>query len=294
MSADYTWTDLYEPSLEEFEATARSYSLHPLVVEDVLESHQRPKLEKVDGMVLLVLKTACYDDPSESVEFGEIAAVVGENCFITVRHGSGTSLDDLRARLADEEQHTTMGAQAALHALLDKVVDDYEPVMEGLADDVNEVEEQLFSRTGGATERIYKLGRESLEFSRAVSPLVEPVARLAQGDVKGVDPALQTYFRDVYDHILRIHTQAEAMHELLSNLLQANLTQVTVQQNEDMRKISAWVAIAAIPTLLAGVWGMNFEHMPELRWELGYPAALLLMLVVCSFIWSRFKRAGWL
>jgi magnesium transporter len=290
----FVWIDLYEPSADEFSETADEFSLHPLVVEDVLEAHQRPKLERQGDLLLLILKTACYDDDAEEVEFGEIAAVAGESFLITVRHGSGTGVDDLRARLDEEEAHTRMGPPAALHALLDKVVDEYEPVVEGLAGDLDEVEEQLFTFTGGATERIYKLGRESLEFSRAVSPLVEPVAKLAHGELDGVDESLRSYYRDVYDHVTRIHNQADAMHELLQNLLQANLTQVTVRQNEDMRKISAWVAIAAVPTLLAGVWGMNFEHMPELGWEVGYPAAVTLMLTVCGFLYTRFKRAGWL
>ena len=290
----FVWIDLYEPTAEEFAATRDEFSLHELAVEDALKAHQRPKLERYGDVLFLVLKSACYLDREEEVEFGEILAFAGESFLITVRHGSGTDLGDLRARLDGEEQHTRIGSMAALHALLDKVVDDYEPVVDGLSTDVEQVEEQIFSAGGPASQRIYKLGRETLEFSRAVSPLLVPVERLARGEFERIDESLHTYFRDVYDHLVRVSQQAEALHELLQNLLQANLTRVTVRQNEDMRKISAWVAIVAVPTMIAGIYGMNFEHMPELHWRFGYPLALALMGLICGGLYVRFKRAGWL
>ena len=289
----FVWIDLFEPTPSEFEATREEFSLDPLAVEDALEAHQRPKLERYDDVLFLVLRTAQWLEDEEDIEFGEILAFAGDAFLITVRHGRTTDLIGLRERLDAEEQHTSMGPMAALHALLDLVVDDYEPVIEGLSADVDEVEEQIFTEGGGATKRIYALGRETLEFTRAVTPLVAPVERLAAGGM-GVDDTLRSHFRDVHDHLLRMNAQVEAMHELLGNLLQANLTHVTVRQNEDMRKISAWVAILAVPTATAGVYGMNFEHMPELKWELGYPAVLTFMAVACFVLWTRFKKAGWL
>jgi magnesium transporter len=290
----FVWIDLFQPTEEEFAATRDEFSLDPLAVEDALEAHQRPKLERYGDVLLLVLKTANWLEREEDIEFGEILAFAGQSFLITVRHGAATELIGLRDRLDAEEQHTKMGPMAALHALLDLVVDDYEPVIAGLSEDVDEVEAQIFTEGGGATKRIYALGRETLEFTRAVAPLIAPVERLATGSVSDVEESLQSYFRDVQDHLMRMNAQVDAMHELLGNLLQANLTHVTVRQNEDMRKISAWVAIAAVPTAIAGIYGMNFEHMPELRWHLGYPGVLVLMAIVCGFLWTRFKKAGWL
>jgi magnesium transporter len=182
-----------------------------------------------------------------------------------------------------------------LHAVIDRVVDDYEPAADGLENDIQEVEQQLFADVGqNPAQRIYHLEREVLEFQRAVAPLDAPVDRLARGRLDLVSPELRTYFRDVHDHILRVTSRVEGFRALLSSALQANLTQVTVRQNADMRRISAWVAILAVPTMIAGIYGMNFEHMPELKWRFGYPAVLAVILIVCLVLHRRFRRTGWL
>ena len=291
----FVWIDLYEPPVDEFDAVQREFSLHPLAVEDALEAHERPKLERYGDTVFLVLKTVDYDDAAEAVRIGETMIFVGESFVITVRHGAATDLSDVRARLERDPEAMGRGTLSILHAIVDQEVDDYDPVVQGLENDVNEVEQRLFGDNGeDPTTRIYKLGREVLIFSRAVSPLLEPVAQLASGRTPGMDDELAARFRDVSDHLARVHAQAEGFRELLSNLLQANLAQVTVRQNNDMRRISAWVAIIAVPTAIAGIYGMNFEHMPELEWTLGYPMVLTVIVVVCSVLFWRFKRAGWL
>jgi magnesium transporter len=264
-------------------------------VEDAIKAHQRPKLEVYDETVFVVLKTARYVDPEEVVEFGEILIFIGEGFIITVRHGEASSLHDVRLGLEKEEDKLRCGPGSVLHAILDRVVDDYQPAVEGLAQDIDEVEQQVFSASRhNSAERIYKLKREVLEFSRGVSPLIDPVERLAMGQFGVVHPEIQTYFRDVTDHLIRVNEQIDSYRDLLTSVLSANLTQVGVRQNEDMRKISAWVAIAAVPTLIAGIYGMNFDHMPELNWSLGYPAVIAVMVLICSTLYWRFRRAGWL
>ena len=290
----FVWVGLFEPTEDEFEAMRQEFSLHPLAVEDALGSHQRPKIERYGDMTFVVLKTAAYVDETEEVVFGQVLVFVGESYVITVRHGDVQDLSTVRARIEEAPEHLRRGPAAALHAIVDAVVDGYEPVVEGLQQDVDQAEEELFGGTGGVTVRIYKLGREVLEFSRAVTPLVQPMEQLVKGEEHDVEEDMRSYFRDVLDHVLRVNQQVNAMHELLSNLLQANLTQVSVRQNEDMRKISAWVAILAVPTMIAGIYGMNFEHMPELRWEYGYPAVLVVIAAACSALYARFKRSGWL
>jgi magnesium transporter len=291
----FAWLGLYEPTTEEFESIRQEFDLHPLAVEDAVESHQRPKIEVFDDMLFLVLKTARYVDPREVVQIGEIMIFVGPEYIITVRHGEASALDEVRKRLEDDPELLGHGPGAVLHAVVDHVVDDYGPAIAGLDTDVVEVEEQVFTPgQSNPAERIYRLKREVLQFLHAAGPLVDPIEGLAEGRFANVPEKVRPYFRDVNDHLVRARDQLEGINDLLSSVLDANLTQVGVRQNEDMRKISAWVAIAAVPTLLAGVWGMNFEHMPELRWGFGYPLALAVMLSICSFLFWRFKRAGWL
>jgi magnesium transporter len=291
----FVWIGLYEPTEEEFESLSREFDLHPLAVEDAIEAHQRPKLELYGDMLLLVLKTARYVDPTEVIELGEVVVFLGSDYVITVRHGEASSLHPVREALDADPERLRKGPGVVLHALLDLVVDDYQPAIEGLENDIDEVEEELFS--GGRTnpaERIYRLQREVLGFRKATAPLVDPLERLASGRYDAIHPEIRDYFRDVNDHLIRARDQLDAMRDLLAGSLQANLAQVGVRQNEDMRRISAWVAIIAVPTAIAGIYGMNFEHMPELRWELGYPAALLAMLVICTALYRYFKRVGWL
>jgi len=296
----FVWIDLFEPTPEEFAALQEEFSLHPLAVEDAVVAHERPKLERYGEHGFLVLRSARYDDDREEVDFGEILVFAGHGFVITARHGEATEIDGVREALEADRGRLRIGPPSVVHAVLDRVVDDYEPVVLGLQQDIDEVEASLFGDggNGSPTGRIYKLGREVLELSRSVTPLVEPVRQLASGDWvrenQEEDLEVRRQFRDVLDHVVKDEQWVASQRELLSNLLQANLTQVTIAQNEDMRRISAWVAIVAVPTLVAGIYGMNFEHMPELKWEAGYPMALGLMLAACSFLFWRFKRAGWL
>jgi magnesium transporter len=291
----FVWIGLYEPTEEEFATLQREFKLHPLAVEDAIHAHQRPKLEIYDEMVFMVLKTARYVDPTEVIELGEVLVFLGEDFVITVRHGEASSLAGVRETLDADPKRLKHGPSSALHAILDKVVDDYQPAIAGLETDIDEVEEELFSgERVNPAERIYRLQREVLGFRRATAPLVEPIDKMARGHYLQIHPEVRDYFRDVNDHLIRVRDQLDAMHDLLSSSLAANLAQVAVRQNDDVRKISAWVAIAAIPTAIAGIYGMNFDHMPELRWELGYPAVLLLILAICTMLYFRFRRSGWL
>jgi magnesium transporter len=291
----FVWIGLYEPTEEEFDALRREFDLHPLAVEDAIHAHQRPKLDVYGEMVLLVLKTARYVDPTEVIQLGEVLVFLGDDYLITVRHGEASSLRPVREALDADPARLRHGPGAVLHAILDLVVDDYQPAIEGLENDIEEMEEQLFSgERSNQAERIYRLQREVLGFRKATAPLVDPIERLAAGDHEQIHPEIRDYFRDVNDHLIRARDRLDAMRDLLSGSLQANLVQVGVRQNEDMRRISAWVAIIAVPTAIAGIYGMNFEHMPELRWELGYPAAVLAMLLVCSVLYRYFRRVGWL
>ena len=291
----FVWIGLYEPTEEEFDSLRREFALHPLAVEDAIHAHQRPKLEVYDEMVFLVLKTARYVDPTEVIELGEVLVFLGDDFLITVRHGEASSLTPVRERLDADPRRLKHGPSSALHAILDQIVDDYQPAIEGLETDIDEVEEQLFSgERVNPAERIYRLQREVLGFRKATAPLVEPMDRLARGHYAQIHPEIRDYFRDVNDHLIRVREQLDAMRDLLAGSLQANLAQVAVRQNDDVRRISSWVAIIAVPTAIAGIYGMNFEHMPELKWEFGYPAAVLVMLVICAALYRYFKKVGWL
>ena len=291
----FVWIGLYEPTEEEFASLRREFNLHPLAVEDAIHAHQRPKLEVYDDMLFLVLKTARYVDPTEVIQLGEVLVFLGDDFVITVRHGEASSLAPVREELERNPKHLRRGPGAVLHAILDRVVDDYQPAIEGLETDIDEVEEELFSTDrSNPAERIYRLQREVLGFRKASAPLVEPVARLAEGKYAHIHPEINDYFRDVNDHLIRARDQLDAMRDLLAGSLQANLAQVGVRQNEDMRRISAWVAIIAVPTAIAGIYGMNFEHMPELESAAGYPAVVGLMAVACFSLYRSFRKRDWL
>lgn len=291
----FVWLGLFEPSTEEFEHVRQEFDLHPLAVEDAVKAHQRPKLEVYDGTLFFVLKPVSYIDHDEVVDIGEILLFVNPGFVISVRHGGSSPLREVRERLDHEPELVARGPGAVLYAIVDRIVDDYEPVVEGLGDDIHQVERQVFSPgRHNPAERIYYLEREVLDFRLAVTPLVPALERLATRPHELIDRELQPYFRDAYDHLLRVNSQVEGFGNLLSTALGANLTQINVRQNEDMRKITAWVAILAVPTAVAAIYGMNFDHMPELRWRYGYPAVLLLILIICLVLHRRFKRAGWL
>ena len=290
------WIGLYEPTEEEFDAVRREFQLHELAVEDALSGHQRPKLEAYgDDQLFMVLKTARYFEP-DTLEFGEIHIFVGEGYVVTVRHGEATPLHDVRLDLEKRPELLRCGAGAVLHAILDKVVDDYVPVLTNIDVDITELEAEAFGEEPavGLTERIYRLKRQVISLHRATAPLTEPLGRLADGRYPVVHQDVRPYIRDVYDHVLRSVQTADQYRELLTSILEANLTQVSVRQNEEMRKISAWAAIIAVPTLIAGIYGMNFHNMPELRWHLGYYGAVGLMFAASISLYIFFRRIDWL
>jgi magnesium transporter len=289
----FVWLGVVEPSEEEFKAVAAEFGLHELAVEDAVRAHQRPKVEAYGDTIHVVVKTARYVDPEEVIELGEISVFAAPDFVITVRHGNA-DLGPVRARLEERPDLLEKGPGAVLYAILDHVVDRYIEAAQGFDDDVREVELQVFGEGMNPTERIYKLEREVLEFQAATAPLGEALEELCSRNFAVVPEALHEYFRDVEDHLRRVSTRIENFRELLDSALEANLTQVSMRQNEDMRKISAWVAIAAVPTMIAGIYGMNFEHMPELGWRLGYPAVLAVIFTACLYLYWRFKRSGWL
>jgi magnesium transporter len=292
---DFVWVGLHEPTEEEFEHVREQFDLHDLAVEDAIKAHQRPKLERYADSLFMVLKTARYVDSEESVEFGEILVFLGPKFIVVVRHGLASGLKDLRRTLEEDVEFLSHGPAGVLHGIVDKVVDDYVPVAAGLERDIEEVEAQVFSSNReNPVERIYYLKREVLEFRRATASLVNPLNQLASQTLALVPTEVREYFRDVYDHLLRVNEQVEGFRDLLTSILEANLTQTSIQQNEDMRRISAWVAIAVVPTMIAGIYGMNFEHMPELSSNYGYPAVLLFMVLACSGLYVFFKRRDWL
>jgi magnesium transporter len=289
----FVWMSLYEPTREEFDSVSGEFGLHELAVEDAIKAYQRPKLERYGDVAFLVVKTARYIEPDE-IEFGEILLFIGDGFVLSVRHGEAVPTAGIRSKLEERPEFLSYGPMAVVYAILDEVVDAYAPVMDALDRDMEEVEQEVFAGDRrNPAQRIYELKREAIEFARAVTPLVEPIERLTTGTTR-VPAGLETYFRDVLDHLLRLSQHVEASRDLLTSVLQANLSQVAVRQNEDMRRISAWVAIVAVPTMIAGIYGMNFDDMPELRWSLGYPAVLLTMLVICTGLWRYFKRVGWL
>ncbi|MEU6382870.1 magnesium and cobalt transport protein CorA [Streptomyces bauhiniae] len=297
----FVWLGLHEPTADEFTDVAELFDLHPLAVEDAVEAHQRPKLERYGDTLFAVLKTVCYVEhekltaTSEVVNTGEIMVFVGEDFVITVRHGHHGSLGPLREELEARPRQLAKGPSAVLHAVADHVVDEYLNVTDAVQGDVEQVETDVFSEEGARADpgRIYQLKRELLELKRAAVPLVRPVEDLATRPMRVVDPEIQAYFRDVMDHLIRAKDQIAAFDELLNSILQAHLAQVTVAQNEDMRKITAWAAIVAVPTMVCGVYGMNFTYMPEARWHYGYPLIMGITALACVALWRGFRRNGW-
>ena len=291
----FGWVGLYEPTEHELARVQRLFNLHELAVEDALEPHQRPKVERYGDSVVVVLRTLWYVDEHDAVETGQVSIFVGPRYVVTVRHGEGAPLTTARQDLEERASILGHGPAAVVWAICDSVVDGYEAVAESVEVDVDEVETSVFSpEPTSDAERIYTLKREVLEMLRAILPLREPMAAFANGEVPGIGREAAPFFRDVADHVNRVSDQTEALDILLSSALNAHLARVSVQQNEDMRRISAWVAIAAANTMLAGIYGMNFHNMPELGWDYGYFAVLTLMATLCATMYAAFRRAGWL
>ncbi len=304
----FVWIGLQQPTAEEFAVVADAFQLPALAVDDAVAAHQRPKLEIYGDIVFFVLKPVRYVNHEEIVDVSEIAFFLGPNFVVTVRHGDSTVLRQVRAEV-DEANATAYGTSGILYRAADLVVDSYELAIAHINEDVDEIEAQVFSADDeDHSERIYKLKREIAEFRRAVNPLVDPLERLASSAVAGIDPATAPYFRDVLDHVRRASDAIDGHDRLLSDVLQADLsraaarhskiamlqTEIAVRQNEDLRKISAWAAIALVPTAIAGIYGMNFDHMPELEWEYGYFIVLGIIAATCFGLYRLFRRNGWL
>ena len=294
----FIWIGMHEPTAAEFDNVASEFGLHPLAVEDALNAHQRPKMEGYRAALFTVVKPLSYDDDAARVTASELMVFIGDAFVVTVRHGEAHTAADVRTRMEDTPEVLRHGPVAVLYAICDSVVDDYLDIAADLQVDLEELEEQVFSPTGGDSARlasvIYAFKRQVLEFRRATSPLSEPMARLAAGDAPFTNPRTKPFFRDVADHLARANEAGDGLDRLLSDILAAHLTQVGVRQNDDMRKISAWAAMAVAPTMIAGIYGMNFDHMPELHQIWGYPAVLALMATVVTGLYLLFKHRGWL
>ena len=297
-TGSFVWIGLHEPSAEEFEAVREELALHPLAVEDAISAHQRPKIEVYDGDLFVVLKPASYDDAHESIELGEVQLFVGPTYVVSVRHGRVAGLADVRARIESDHERIACGPMAVLHAIIDHVVDGYGPVIAGLDNDLAEIEDAVFdanrARGEDPSQRIFKLKREVLDLNRNTEPFLIPLGDLVRGDLPMSQPSLVDYFRDVEDHLVRTVASVSQLSVLLSDALDANLALVTVRQNDDMRTMSAWLAIGGFPTVVGAVYGMNFEHMPELGTRYGYLIVLAAMVLVCFTMYRRFKKIGWL
>ena len=303
------WIGLYKPTDGEFGRVAEEFGFHELAVEDAIRAHQRPKLERYEDTLFIVLRAARYLDRPETVEFAELHIFVGPDFVVTVRHGSGPDLSRVRRRMEAEPELLERGPEAILYAILDRVVDDYEPVVFGLENDIDEIETEVFGGNADVTRRTYELAREVIEFQRATKPLVGMLSALIAGSQKyAVDTELQQYLRDVQDHAIQVQEQVSGFRDLLQNILSVNLTIVGLQQNEEVKamtqasmtqndeikRISSWAAILFAPTLVGTVYGMNFDHMPELHWQYGYPFSLLLMVVISVAMYLVFRSRGWL
>ena len=297
----FVWIGLHEPNARQMESIAELFGLHPLAVEDAVHAHQRPKAERYDDTLFMVVKTVNYlphetvNLAREIVETGEIMIFVGTDFVVTVRHGDHTGLADVRHRLEADTEQLRLGPPAVMHAIADHVVDSYRGVTGAMEVDIDAIEESTFSPTTKIDiEPIYLLKREVVELRRAVSPLTDDLEWLNKSNTELLSKEVRRQMRDVLDHQILAAEEIAEYDEMLSSLVHAALGKVGMQQNQDMRKISAWAAMAAVPTAIAGIYGMNFENMPELAWDWGYPAVLLLMLTVCVFLYRTFRRNHWL
>jgi magnesium transporter len=291
----FVWIGLFEPTEEEFAQVTQEFHLAPLAVEDAIEAHERPKIEEYDESVFVVFKTVWLDPENETVEVGQMMIFLGEHFVVTVRHGQTAELKRVRRELERDPERLAWGPTSVLYGVTDRIVDLYDLVADEMDVVIDAVEQEVFTRArSGQAERIFRLRREILDLRRAIVPLLDPIDRLAKGKVILIEPKSATYFRDIHDHLLRASEQVDKSDSLLSSALAALAAQVGMQQNEDMRKISAWVAILAVPTAIAGIYGMNFDNMPELRSEFGYFGVLGVMGVVCLVLYLSFRHRGWL
>jgi magnesium transporter len=303
------WIGLYRPTRDEILSVASEFDLHPLAVDDAIAAHQRPKLERYGALLFTVLRPARYLDHEEKVEFGELHVFLGPDYVVTIRHAESPDLAKVRRRLEDSAALLRLGPEAVLYAILDQVVDEYGPVVAGLENDIDEIEDQLFSGDPAVSRRIYDLTREVIEFQRTTRPLLNILTSLEAGfDKYNVDVELRRDLRDVQDHVISVVDRVDSFRALLQNALTVHtavvaqqqndemrsLTESSLNQNEEVKRISAWAAILFAPTLVGTIYGMNFDHMPELRWQYGYPLAILAMVATGFILYLVFKKLHWL
>jgi magnesium transporter len=291
----FVWLGLAEPTTAEFEKIMGDFQFHPLAVEDAVVAHQRPKYEEYPDVQVMVLKTAFYEEKGSLISTGEIFCFIGDYFIVVVRHGNGAALVNTRHNLEMNPEHLAKGPYAVLHAILDHVIDCYIDISIELETDVNQVEQKVFSTAReSASQEIYLLKREVIEFRHAIDPLLSPLQQISSVGARNIPNDLTPFFRDTLDHLSRASDAAAGLDSLLASALQAELAQVQLQQNEDMRKITSYVALASVPTMVAGIYGMNFDTMPELRWKFGYPMVIGGLVLVTIYLYRKFKKSGWL
>ncbi len=292
----FVWIGLHEPSEELLQQVQEEFCLHDLAIEDAHSAHQRPKLEAYGDSLFIVLRTAQENRAQQCIDFGETHFFIGKNYLVSVRHGSSLSYAAVRARCETMPDLLRKGPGFALYALMDSIVDQYFPVVDAMEQKLEKLEEKIFGEPASrkTTEEIYHLKRELLEIKRAVSPLIDICNRLVRFDLAIIPEDTRPYFRDVYDHALRINEMVDNLRELLTSALEANLSLISISQNDVSRRFAGWAAIIGIPTMIAGIYGMNFDFMPELGWKYGYFVVLAATLGVCAFLYYRFKRSGWI
>jgi len=292
----FLWIGLHEPGEDLLRKVQQEFGLHDLAVEDALRAHQRPKLEIYGDSLFIVLRTAQLNREARRIDFGETHFFVGPRYIVSVRHGASLSYADVRARCEATPHLLDKGPGFVLHALMDFIVDQYFPIVDALEDELQALEKEIFVEAFSreTTTRIYHLQRDLVEVKRAVSPLVDICNRLMRFDIQLISEDTRPYFRDVYDHVIRNNEMVDTLRELLTTALEANLSLVAVAQNEVMKKLTGWAAIIAVPTMVAGIYGMNFKFMPELDWRFGYPLVMAVTFGICGVLYVRFKRAGWL
>lgn len=292
----FAWIGLHRPSAELLRQVQSEFGLHDLAIEDAHHAHQRPKLETYGDSLFVVLRTGRMNKEQRRVDFGETHFFVGRNFIVSVRHGPSLSYAGVRARCETTPQLLRKGPGFALYALMDSIVDQYFPVVDALAEDLEALEDQIFGEksTRETTAQIYHLKRQLLEVKRAISPLIDICNRLMRFDLELIPEDTRPYFRDVYDHVIRINEMVDNARELLTTALEANFSLISIAQNDVSKRFAGWAAIIAVPTMVAGIYGMNFKSMPELEWQYGYPVVLGVTFALALLLYLLFKRSGWL
>lgn len=291
----FVWIGLHEPSEEVLQRVQEEFNLHDLAIEDAHRAHQRPKIELYGDNVFIVLRTA-HKNQQQYIEFGETHFFVGKNFIVSVRHGSSVAYTEVRSRCEDMPELLSKGQGFVLYAIMDFIVDRYFPVVDDMENNLDAIEDKIFKEKPSrqTTEQIYQLKRELLEVKRAVSPLVDICNRLMRFDIKSISAETHPYFRDIYDHVVRINEMVDNTRELLNTALEANFSLISISQNDTSKRFAGWAAIIAVPTMVAGFWGMNFRFIPETESEYGFYSIILGTIAICVLLYVLFRRSGWL